>query len=186
VPKGDFPEAVGRHRRLHDAIRLLPLAARSNHRTREQTHHRRSPRVCARGAEPALYGYPFLRARLTCFPGDRGGRKPTRPRVVIVSGRGYSTAPCESWGSHRYCSETFVPGGAARPRQAVGARGYYSDMVLRLFRASGGMADALASGASVLRDVGVQVPLRPPRERFTNCGASGHEFFGVRDLCVLR
>jgi hypothetical protein len=30
-------------------------------------------------------------------------------------------------------------------------------------RASGGMADALASGASVLRDVGVQVPLRPPR-----------------------
>src|SRR5699024_1199034 len=29
-------------------------------------------------------------------------------------------------------------------------------------RASGGMADALASGASVLRDVGVQVPLRPP------------------------
>jgi hypothetical protein len=31
------------------------------------------------------------------------------------------------------------------------------------FRASGGMADALASGASVLRDVGVQVPLRPHR-----------------------
>ncbi len=30
-------------------------------------------------------------------------------------------------------------------------------------RASGGMADALASGASVLRDVGVQVPLRPQR-----------------------
>ena len=30
-------------------------------------------------------------------------------------------------------------------------------------RASGGMADALASGASVLRDVGVQVPLRPLR-----------------------
>ena len=28
-------------------------------------------------------------------------------------------------------------------------------------RASGEMADALASGASVLRDVGVQVPLRP-------------------------
>lgn len=27
------------------------------------------------------------------------------------------------------------------------------------------MADALASGASVLRDVGVQVPLRPPRKR---------------------
>ena len=33
---------------------------------------------------------------------------------------------------------------------------------LRRPRASGGMADALASGASVLRDVGVQVPLRPP------------------------
>ncbi len=30
-------------------------------------------------------------------------------------------------------------------------------------RASGGMADALASGASVLRDVGVQVPLRAQR-----------------------
>src|ERR1700744_5651316 len=36
------------------------------------------------------------------------------------------------------------------------------------FRASGGMADALASGASVLRDVGVQVPLRP------QCDESGH------------
>ena len=33
-----------------------------------------------------------------------------------------------------------------------------------LSRASGGIADALASRASVLRDVGVQVPLRPPRE----------------------
>ena len=30
-------------------------------------------------------------------------------------------------------------------------------------RASGGMADALASGASVRKDVGVQVPSRPPR-----------------------
>ena len=29
-------------------------------------------------------------------------------------------------------------------------------------RASGGMADALASGASVRKDVGVQVPPRPP------------------------
>lgn len=35
------------------------------------------------------------------------------------------------------------------------------DTVARSIRASGGMADALASGASVLRDVGVQVPLRP-------------------------
>jgi hypothetical protein len=46
---------------------------------------------------------------------------------------------------------------------AVGDAGYYSGRLHRLFRASGGMADALASGASVLRDVGVQVPLRPPR-----------------------
>lgn len=37
-------------------------------------------------------------------------------------------------------------------------------------RASGGMADALASGASVLRDVGVQVPLRPPRAVQLRCG----------------
>jgi hypothetical protein len=44
---------------------------------------------------------------------------------------------------------------------AVGDSGYYSGRLHRLFRASGGMADALASGASVLRDVGVQVPLRP-------------------------
>jgi hypothetical protein len=43
----------------------------------------------------------------------------------------------------------------------VGDGGYYSGRLHRLFRASGGMADALASGASVLRDVGVQVPLRP-------------------------
>jgi hypothetical protein len=54
---------------------------------------------------------------------------------------------------------------ACWPSETVGARDYYSGMVLRLFRASGGMADALASGASVLRDVGVQVPLRPPAER---------------------
>ena len=37
-------------------------------------------------------------------------------------------------------------------------------------RASGGMADALASGASVLRDVGVQVPLRPPRAVLRTAG----------------
>jgi hypothetical protein len=43
----------------------------------------------------------------------------------------------------------------------VGDAAYYSGRLHRLFRASGGMADALASGASVLRDVGVQVPLRP-------------------------
>ncbi len=49
------------------------------------------------------------------------------------------------------------------PAETVGVRDHYSGMVLRLFRASGGMADALASGASVLRDVGVQVPLRPPK-----------------------
>lgn len=41
---------------------------------------------------------------------------------------------------------------------ADGACGYYSGMVLRLLRASGGMADALASGASVLRDVGFKSP----------------------------
>jgi hypothetical protein len=32
--------------------------------------------------------------------------------------------------------------------------------MLVVFRASGGMADALASGASVRKDVGVQVPPR--------------------------
>jgi hypothetical protein len=52
--------------------------------------------------------------------------------------------------------------------RAVGEPGYYSDRLHRSFRASGGMADALASGASVLRDVGVQVPLRP------HCDVSGH------------
>lgn len=36
------------------------------------------------------------------------------------------------------------------------------DTFLPVARASGGMADALASGASVRKDVGVQVPLRPP------------------------
>src|SRR5579875_1585955 len=45
---------------------------------------------------------------------------------------------------------------------AIGEANYYSGSLHRLSRASGGMADALASGASVLRDVGVQVPLRPP------------------------
>lgn len=42
-----------------------------------------------------------------------------------------------------------------------GAGGGGGDTLSQLFGASGGMADALASGASVLRDVGVQVPLRP-------------------------
>lgn len=43
-----------------------------------------------------------------------------------------------------------------------------ADPVIRFFpslRASGGMADALASGASVRKDVGVQVPPRPPWRR---------------------
>jgi hypothetical protein len=35
-------------------------------------------------------------------------------------------------------------------------------------RASGGMADALASGASVRKDVGVQVPPRAPLSRYLN------------------
>jgi hypothetical protein len=58
-------------------------------------------------------------------------------------------------------------GGSVHHRLCVGVvgdAGYYSGRLHRLFRASGGMADALASGASVLRDVGVQVPLRPPAE----------------------
>jgi hypothetical protein len=52
---------------------------------------------------------------------------------------------------------------AAVRASAVEDGGSDSDRLHRLFRASGGMADALASGASVLRDVGVQVPLRPQR-----------------------
>jgi hypothetical protein len=47
------------------------------------------------------------------------------------------------------------------------------------FRASGGMADALASGASVLRDVGVQVPLRPHSGKRSRT-------FTVRDLYFQR
>lgn len=50
-----------------------------------------------------------------------------------------------------------VSGGQAR----IWSRGGGGDTLSQLFGASGGMADALASGASVLRDVGVQVPLRP-------------------------
>src|SRR5947209_3026192 len=50
----------------------------------------------------------------------------------------------------------------ARSRR-FGSTDHYSDRLHLLFRASGGMADALASGASVLRDVGVQVPLRPQK-----------------------
>lgn len=46
------------------------------------------------------------------------------------------------------------------------------------------MADALASGASVLRDVGVQVPLRPQLSSSTNCRHEGHEPEMGRDLCV--
>ena len=67
-----------------------------------------------------------------------------------------------SCSSESFCSApaAWAPVGAGTS-DGWGARPL-SGMVLRLFRASGGMADALASGASVLRDVGVQVPLRPP------------------------
>lgn len=41
------------------------------------------------------------------------------------------------------------------------------------------MADALASGASVLRDVGVQVPLRPPQDEATNSQEFVASFFVV-------
>ena len=43
---------------------------------------------------------------------------------------------------------------------------------MRVIRASGEMADALASGASVRKDVGVQVPPRP------RCGVSGDRAHG--------
>src|SRR5271163_4942802 len=60
-------------------------------------------------------------------------------------------------------------GGRSPHVGVVGDTADYSGRLHRLFRASGGMADALASGASVLRDVGVQVPLRPQK-----CVVSGH------------
>jgi hypothetical protein len=41
------------------------------------------------------------------------------------------------------------------------------------------MADALASGASVLRDVGVQVPLRPPRAVLRTAGVKVTNSKGV-------
>lgn len=54
------------------------------------------------------------------------------------------------------------------------------------------MADALASGASVLRDVGVQVPLRPPIVGRPQTGfglrpfcSPGSELFPVPGLCPL-
>lgn len=53
-------------------------------------------------------------------------------------------------------------------RRGFGAGGGGGDTLSQLFGASGGMADALASGASVLRDVGVQVPLRPHNSSSTN------------------
>ncbi|EEN86653.1 hypothetical protein RHOER0001_5599 [Rhodococcus erythropolis SK121] len=46
------------------------------------------------------------------------------------------------------------------------------------------MADALASGASVLRDVGVQVPLRPPQDEATNSQELVASFFVVGYLAA--
>ena len=46
------------------------------------------------------------------------------------------------------------------------------------------MADALASGASVLRDVGVQVPLRPPQDEATNSSEFVASFFVVGYLAA--
>lgn len=45
------------------------------------------------------------------------------------------------------------------------------------------MADALASGASVLRDVGVQVPLRPPTERVY--GLSGAKVTNSKEVVTF-
>ena len=75
-------------------------------------------------------------------------RSPQKPRLP-----GYPSSEQASWAVEcRGCDRIQV--GDANPHR---------DTLPRLFRASGGMADALASGASVLRDVGVQVPLRPHR-----------------------
>lgn len=47
------------------------------------------------------------------------------------------------------------------------------------------MADALASGASVLRDVGVQVPLRPQVSGLGNSTARGQDPERVPDLFLF-
>ena len=63
--------------------------------------------------------------------------------------------------SYLILREVAAVDGIGGPIGKVGERGASRDRLPRLLGASGGMADALASGASVLRDVGVQVPLRP-------------------------
>ena len=80
--------------------------------------------------------------------------------VSALAGREMTTS--RRWPRCR-SSKHFIRGiyPACRPNRGVGLRHRHRAKLPRLFWASGGMADALASGASVLRDVGVQVPLRP-------------------------
>ena len=86
---------------------------------------------------------------------------------------------------------TFAADGIGIVSGAVALRG--SARVLAspaLLGPSGGMADALASGASVLRDVGVQVPPRTlqvfddsARFLLTKLAGSGFSRLGTRILC---
>ena len=121
------------------------------------------PRVCARCAEPShVTASPPSAVTLFC------GARVSPHCVFLLHGIGRGRH-CGTSRTLRIRSDTSAHGlitssrrFARRRGSRLGMRGHYSDMLRRLFRASGGMADALASGASVLRDVGVQVPLRPP------------------------
>lgn len=147
--KRRFPAATGCRRPPRGAAGLRPLAGRSSLQRCGQTHRQPSARVCAQRAEPAFSGYPSFSARLTVLVHRR--RKANDSPVCRVNQSWYRDSVSERKGP----ATPTEPAGALA---ADGACGYYSGMVLRLLRASGGMADALASGASVLRDVGVQVP----------------------------
>src|SRR5262249_51579725 len=168
----DFPEAAGRRPQLRGAIGLRSLAGLSILPTHGQTHRQRSPRACARCAERALFGYSCFSAHphLSCYIG--GAKQIARPRVaspkhgsetprrcgtvrILRIASGQVSVVCAPRGRHRNGSHSLRGGWGWRLLQ------WYGPSVV--FRASGGMADALASGASVLRDVGVQVPLRPPK-----------------------
>lgn len=147
--KRRFPAATGCRRPPRGAAGLRPLAGRSSLQRCGQTHRQPSARVCAQRAEPAFSGYPSFSARLTVLVHRR--RKANDSPVCRVNQSWYRDSVSERKGP----ATPTEPAGALA---ADGACRYYSGMVLRLLRASGGMADALASGASVLRDVGFKSP----------------------------
>lgn len=187
--KGDFRAASGRRRGPRGTTGPRPLAGRWARRTRGRTRCRPSPRVCARSAQPAPVGYSCSTVRPHLPSGIAGARQTNHPGAGslphgIGTARRRGTSEIARTASTQFSGAPAGLGimdGGPRPHcggSGIGPLQWYGPSVV--FRASGGMADALASGASVLRDVGFKSP-SPTLSGSTK----GHGLERGRDLSVL-